>query len=60
MDNPLKKKSPMQVKTFVFDLDDCSDADEKVNAFSEMHQVMSIVLDRHNSKLIYRVIYRRN
>ncbi|MBO4785738.1 MAG: hypothetical protein J5510_01575 [Prevotella sp.] len=54
------RKAPLQVKTFVFPLEqaEAGEADETVNAFCAVHGAMSIVLDRHNSKLIYRVIYR--
>lgn len=54
------KKNPIQVKSFVFSLEavEGGEADETVNAFCSLHGAMSIVLDRHNGKLIYRIIYR--
>lgn len=55
-----ERKSPLQVKTFVFAIEsvESGEADDTVNAFCAVHGAMSIVLDRHNGKLIYRVIYR--
>lgn len=52
--------SPIQTKTFVFELSDVESgfADEQVNMFCREHKTMSVVLDRHNSKLIYRIVYR--
>lgn len=54
------KKSPLQTKTFVFEMAqvESGDADETVNAFCALHGAMSMVLDRHNGKMIYRIIYR--
>lgn len=53
-------KNPLQVKTFVFSLEavESGEADDTVNFFCARHGAMSIVLDRHNGKLIYRIIYR--
>jgi len=55
-----KRLGMLHVKTFIFELAqaESGDADDTVNAFCEVHGVMSIVLDRHNSKLIYRIIYK--
>ena len=55
-----QKRNPLQVKTFVFGLDavESGEADDTVNAFCSLHGAMSIVFDRHNGKLIYRIIYR--
>ena len=54
------KKRPLQTKTFVFNLEavESGEADDTVNAFCNLHGAMSIVFDRHNGKLIYRIIYR--
>ena len=54
------ERRDIRVKTFVFDLDDCENgyADAEVNYFCESHSAMSIVLDRYNAKMIYRVLYR--
>lgn len=53
-------RNPLQVKTFVFPLEavESGEADDTVNSFCSRHGAMSIVLDRHNGKLIYRIIYR--
>lgn len=55
-----KGNSPIQVKTFVFEMSETEpeDMDAVVNAFCRDHKPMSVVLDRHNSKLIYRVVYK--
>lgn len=56
-----ENKQPLQVKTFVFtfeDVENC-EADDTVNAFCAIHNTVGIVLDRHNSKMIYRIIYRK-
>lgn len=54
------RRNPLQIKTFVFGIDDAESgkADDTVNTFCSRHGAMSIVLDRHNGKLIYRIIYR--
>ena len=54
-------KNQLRVKTFVFPIDEAEngEADNVVNTFCSTHRALSIVLDRHNGKLIYRVIYRQ-
>ena len=57
---PRLKQNPLQVKSFVFSLDavESGEADEAVNKFCAEHGAMSIVFDRHNGKVLYRIIYR--
>lgn len=57
--NPAKGKCALQTKTFIFELEDAMDgkADESVNRFCLCHDIKSIVLDRHTSHLIYRIVY---
>ena len=54
------RKNPMQVKTFIFTIEEAENghADDTVNAFSRSNSTVGIVLDRHNGKLIYRILYR--
>lgn len=57
--NPAKGKNVLQTKTFVCDMEKVTDgsADDEINTFCQCHDTKSIVLDRHNSKLIYRIVY---
>lgn len=50
----------IQTKTFVFTLEDVEDgfADAEVNEFCREVKALSMVLDRYNSKLLYRIIYK--
>ena len=50
----------IKVRTFVFDIEDAEDglADCEVNDFCDGVRAMSIVLDRYNSKMIYRILYK--
>lgn len=48
----------LRVKTIVHEIDDAELADAEVNDFCEVHEVTAIVLDRYNSKMIYRILYR--
>ena len=53
-------KGVVQTKTFVFALEDVEDgyADAEVNEFCRSVKAPSMVLDRYNSKLLYRIIYK--
>lgn len=49
----------LQTKTLVYGLSDIDSgkADEEVNTFCQCHETKSIVLDRHTSHFIYRIVY---
>lgn len=50
----------IQTKTFVFTLEDVEDgyADVEVNEFCRSVKAPSMVLDRCNTKLLYRILYK--
>lgn len=54
------ERGSIRVRTIICDLPDAEDgvADAEVNEFCEQHDVVSIVLDRFNAKMIYRILYR--
>lgn len=54
------ERGKIHVKTYVFTLDDAQSglADAEVNDFSDMHGCVSMVLDRFNDKMLYRILYR--
>lgn len=56
----LADRGNIRVKTFIFDIQDAEDgfADIEVNDFCAEVRAMSIVLDRYNSKMIYRILYK--
>lgn len=53
-------KGNVRVKTFIYEIEDAEAglADAEVNDFCDTYRAMSIMLDRHNSKLIYRILYK--
>ena len=53
-------KMNVRTKTFVFEIEDAQDgfADAEVNEFCDAVRAVSMVLDRYNSKLLYRIIYK--
>lgn len=53
-------KMNVRTKTFVFEIEDAEDgfADAEVNDFCDSVRAVSMVLDRYNSKLLYRIIYK--
>lgn len=53
-------KMNVRTKTFVFEIEDAEDgiADCEVNDFCDSVRAVSMVLDRYNSKLLYRIIYK--
>lgn len=50
----------IQTKTFIFPIEDAEDgyADIEVNDFCKDVKALSMVLDRNNAKLIYRILYK--
>ena len=51
---------PTGTKTFIFPIEDAEDgyADIEVNDFCKEVKALSMVLDRNNTKLIYRILYK--
>lgn len=56
----LADRGIIQTKTFIFPIEDAEDgyADIEVNDFCKDVKALSMVLDRNNTKLIYRILYK--
>lgn len=56
----MKNKGTLQSKSFIFDFDAVENgtADKQVNDFCRERDVLSILFDRHQAKIIYRILYK--
>ena len=53
------KNGGLRQQTFVFTLADMkNDANDTINAFCEMHNVLSIVFSESKGNLVYVIIYK--